>query len=390
MQVVSNQYRRAFELEAEEDEYDVMATGSCDDTVLGAMPHRPSRATEVLDDNPLDRLCALRRGLDVDESAKDAFPPAAAIAAAQGGEAGPTGAAEPKRQVAADAVQQEGSKARRVRFAGAAMDVDTAPDTAPEGASRARMRSGAQPWQPPHRRSGYQPPAGPTADSGSDHIGGNSNNDGRAGAWGGGVQPARPRGGRGGRQRGRGRFVPDHVRNPQKYTCYALEEVLVVGGGDKGNREDASMDEMHAAAKDASVAVRSAQGHAKEADDAHDPERTLPEFGKRIEFRPRSRLRQGDGGARNGREQTGAASKRAGSTHISAFTEEDFDSAPDTLMADHSPAGSLHPAGQLRELGTDSMQIDDDGSAVPAVVKIQPKGGRSRSFRTKSGAETDQ
>ena len=25
--------------------------------------------------------------------------------------------------------------------------------------------------------------------------------------------------------------MPDHVRNPHKYTCYALEEPLTVGGG---------------------------------------------------------------------------------------------------------------------------------------------------------------
>ena len=28
--------------------------------------------------------------------------------------------------------------------------------------------------------------------------------------------------------------VPDHVRNPDKYTCYVLDEPLLVGGGDKG------------------------------------------------------------------------------------------------------------------------------------------------------------
>ena len=27
-------------------------------------------------------------------------------------------------------------------------------------------------------------------------------------------------------------YVPDHVRRPDAYTCYELEEPLVVGGGD--------------------------------------------------------------------------------------------------------------------------------------------------------------
>ena len=40
-------------------------------------------------------------------------------------------------------------------------------------------------------------------------------------------------------QSGRGRnqrrsTVPDHVRHPDKYTCYILDEPLLVGGGDEG------------------------------------------------------------------------------------------------------------------------------------------------------------
>lgn len=40
-------------------------------------------------------------------------------------------------------------------------------------------------------------------------------------------------------QRGaRGSYVPDHVRNPQKYTCYVLDEPLTIGGGDDGDFGD--------------------------------------------------------------------------------------------------------------------------------------------------------
>jgi hypothetical protein len=28
-------------------------------------------------------------------------------------------------------------------------------------------------------------------------------------------------------------YVPDHVRNPQRYTCYTLDEPILVGGGDQ-------------------------------------------------------------------------------------------------------------------------------------------------------------
>ena len=32
----------------------------------------------------------------------------------------------------------------------------------------------------------------------------------------------------------RGSYVPDHVRNPGKYTCYALDEPLIIGSGGGG------------------------------------------------------------------------------------------------------------------------------------------------------------
>ncbi len=50
----------------------------------------------------------------------------------------------------------------------------------------------------------------------------------------------RPQQGRGGRPPLSGRTpghsrsrVPLHVQHPEKYTCYVLDEPLVVGGGDK-------------------------------------------------------------------------------------------------------------------------------------------------------------
>ncbi|KAF6253062.1 hypothetical protein COO60DRAFT_1704001 [Scenedesmus sp. NREL 46B-D3] len=54
------------------------------------------------------------------------------------------------------------------------------------------------------------------------------------------------RSGRGGRGRsGRGSFVPDHVRNPQKYTVYTLDEPLFVG---QGGGDEAAADGRPAAA----------------------------------------------------------------------------------------------------------------------------------------------
>lgn len=38
--------------------------------------------------------------------------------------------------------------------------------------------------------------------------------------------------------------VPDHVRNPDKYTCYVLDEPLTVGEGDKGVQSDGGRAEL--------------------------------------------------------------------------------------------------------------------------------------------------
>lgn len=38
--------------------------------------------------------------------------------------------------------------------------------------------------------------------------------------------------------------VPDHVRHPDKYTCYVLDEPLVVGGGERGSGTHGSRAEL--------------------------------------------------------------------------------------------------------------------------------------------------
>ena len=38
--------------------------------------------------------------------------------------------------------------------------------------------------------------------------------------------------------------MPHHVQHPEKYTCYILDEPLVVGGGDKGSGTDSQADQV--------------------------------------------------------------------------------------------------------------------------------------------------
>ncbi|KAK9843449.1 hypothetical protein WJX81_003052 [Elliptochloris bilobata] len=60
-------------------------------------------------------------------------------------------------------------------------------------------------------------------------------------------------------QRGvRSSFVPDHVRNPGKYTCYALDEPLTVGGGGGGLVGDAEQVQATRAVQAAALAARGA------------------------------------------------------------------------------------------------------------------------------------
>ena len=39
-------------------------------------------------------------------------------------------------------------------------------------------------------------------------------------------------------------FVPDHVKNPERYTCYDLGESITVGGGDQGPSADGGRGEL--------------------------------------------------------------------------------------------------------------------------------------------------
>ena len=50
--------------------------------------------------------------------------------------------------------------------------------------------------------------------------------------------------------------MPDHVRHPDKYTCYVLDEPLVVGGGDKGANVDGGRTELEKVRTVNSLALR--------------------------------------------------------------------------------------------------------------------------------------
>lgn len=81
-------------------------------------------------------------------------------------------------------------------------------------------------------------------------------------------------------QRGRSSYVPDHVRHPEKYTCYTLDEPIIVGGGDDVATQGISEDSKPRIPKSSFNSSKSIEHKCGESED-----RFLPEFGTGIEFR---------------------------------------------------------------------------------------------------------
>ncbi|EIE21977.1 hypothetical protein COCSUDRAFT_42983 [Coccomyxa subellipsoidea C-169] len=79
-------------------------------------------------------------------------------------------------------------------------------------------------------------------------------------------------------------YVADHVKNPQKYTCYTLDEPILVGGGDQGSAADGGQADMERAARAAMSAA-----HSSSQPDQPGVVAVLPAFGSGIEFRPQSK-----------------------------------------------------------------------------------------------------
>lgn len=110
-------------------------------------------------------------------------------------------------------------------------------------------------------------------------------------SWTMGGRPQKGRGGRpplSGRRSGHSRSrVPLHVQHPEKYTCYVLDEPLVVGGGDQaaGLSSQAELEKAARAASSAALATQQQTQH----QEANEP---LPAFGSGIQFRPSKKARQ--------------------------------------------------------------------------------------------------
>lgn len=83
-------------------------------------------------------------------------------------------------------------------------------------------------------------------------------------------------------------YVPHHVKHPEKYTCYVLDEPLLVGGGDSAADAGNGSLEQEKAARAASSAAVAAQQQSQP-QEAREP---LPAFGSGIAFRPTKKVKQ--------------------------------------------------------------------------------------------------
>ncbi|KAG2451306.1 hypothetical protein HYH02_003912 [Chlamydomonas schloesseri] len=444
--------RRAFEAEAEEDEYDRFAAGSYSLRNRGADPDKPPGSTEVPLDSAWERMHARleqqrQRQAAGDGAAdgaaptameEDAPPPAPSAAGEAGAAASADGSAEVEKSSAAGAQRKraragDGLNAGARLFQAAAAAAGARRGATADGSGAATETEGgagvatasvsgrvhaspavegeavaAKPRQRGGRRVQWADSVAPDrpdeeADAGRGDGGGEAGGGGRDGGGSG-----RGRGGRGGRVRldwlRRG-FVPDHVRNPHKYTVYTFDEPITVGGGDRGNgrnghsngsrrRGDPGSDAAEAAdMRQALADVRNALAASEAAE--HDPERVETTFGSGIAFRPRTQRQQqqkqqeGDGkeaageeeaGQMQGRDKAGEArpgrgaapAATAGLRRGAAFADPDADGDADGGAGTDAAEGA-GAAGAGRGSG---------GSGV--------RGGGRRHLRARRGAEEDE
>ncbi|KAL3142675.1 hypothetical protein ABBQ38_002981 [Trebouxia sp. C0009 RCD-2024] len=167
-----------------------------------------------------------------------------------------------------------------------------------------------------------------------------------------------------GRRPGRGHsrsYVPLHVKHPEKYTCYVLDEPLLVGGGDRGADATSGKSEQEKAARAASSAAVAAQQHMQQ-EEAKEP---LPAFGSGMQFRPTKKVKQ---------QGSSQAPQRS-----AAVSNRDDEMEADDGMHDEMEDADMQPVTKPRLIEATCM--DDDFGEGAKAAAIKP---RRRQYRVKS------
>ncbi|GAB4819088.1 hypothetical protein N2152v2_006134 [Parachlorella kessleri] len=412
----STAFCRQLDKEDEYNDVDEMATGTYRGRGGEALP---PRHTEVLDDNPWERRVAQQEALHhtADEDPAEAAAEAAAaapmeadsgFAATAAGVAGDEGTAaalagaarsnEPQGhgQRLAGPAEQRGrgrlssSSGSELADERSSEGGEAVPAPAPAGlrptlarvsrggqSKRVRFQGVPEPWVPPHRREGY------VAREAENSLPPEEVGAGPSGR--GNVKP---------NQRGAAQSrVPDHVKHPEKYTVYTLDEPLVVGGG-VGQLGQ----ESHAQMERAAVSAQARQG----GEDAEqpEPERWQGAVGGGIEFRRRPKStaagpatdlemnsNEGGGGALSG-ARVSKAGGAAGAVQLTTLADDDREGAGPPL---EEQGGAAEVAAQAPQVLEDADMPDADGrgtiAAMQGMAQFKSRGSRSaRGYRSSSSS----
>ncbi|CAK0785228.1 hypothetical protein CVIRNUC_008434 [Coccomyxa viridis] len=326
---------RALDNEQEYDSIDAIAMAGDHTEALPGL----ASTTEVLEDNIYEERS--RRWLQPDRAEQTAPSPSAACQQETASKAVP-GAAEEKRGACDGTVESmdtdqepapqsmaSGSYIDRdigvklppalkaAKSEGAASEPPQAPlsDEDEQRRSKKKVRFLMdEKWVPPHRRS---------SDWGDHHRGSAGASEGSAAGTAAGSAPQR--------QRRPSSFVPDHVKNPERYTCYDLGESITVGGGDQGSSADGGRGEMERAARQA---MSAASQPPIEPAPAEEETRQLPAFGSGLEFRPQGKL----GASKSPAAKTEAAARANGGSVGRLLENEEDDVEEVDNMQDDEPA----------------------------------------------------
>eukprot|EP00887_Chlorella_sp_A99_P007609 scaffold20.g7609.t1 len=327
---------RALDREAEYDDADELAAGVwARQRGEAAGEARPAPSTEVLQDNPYEQA------LQAAEAA--GRPPPALQAAGPGGGGGRLG------EGGGEAGAGSGPAAMETDAGAAGAEAQPlSPRSALADPSRPRLgfkkrvsfKGMPEAWVPPHRRPGFVPRGDDEGDGSAD------GGSGQAGSSGAG-----------------GSRVPLHVQHPDKFTCYALDAPLVVGGGAAQLGEGDAAGDLERAARAASAAAQQAAGLQDAGSADAEGERWQGPVGGGIQLRARPRAEGASAGEGGGKAAgTGAAGHVAGvavGAQLGA-DEEGEEGRQDSQAGAAATALQAAPPGQRKQRSLRKAPMEED------------------------------
>lgn len=139
--------------------------------------------------------------------------------------------------------------------------------------------------------------------------------------------------------------MPDHLRHPDKYTCYVLDEPLVVGGG---------VGQLAGEQRNVRAEPQAPAG-AEEQPEAERWEGPVGVAGA-VQFQPRKRADKGSGAAAAG----GAAARKPAVPQLQAAFDADEEAAVDEDAEMQEAAAAPRPAAARKHYRSRAGAADED------------------------------